>query len=171
MDSSQQSDYTILVVQSQEKILLDFLRKTIDLEARHSLLSSQHEQLKKLYEETVLQNENSIELFNQAKVSLESLTIQNKNYESQIENFHKIIAEKDKNYSELINIKNLHESKHNEYKRECERLQKETQQIYDQSKIFENEFKILKQKEEVVYTTEPKNKKKQTLKKVSEDDF
>lgn len=122
MDSVQQNDYTLQAIKSQERILHDFIRKYIDIEARCVILSTNLDQLSNELNSKNNEIENLNNLFKQATNSLELLTVQNKNYENQINNFHARMAEKDRNYNELIGVKNLHESKHKEYKKEYERL-------------------------------------------------
>lgn len=149
--STQQNEYTMLVVQNQEKILLDYLRKSIDLEARLTILSNQFEQLKKTNEEMTIQFENSNEIIKQATVSIENLSNKNIDFQNEINSLYKVISEKDKNYNELIDTKNLHESKHYEYRRECDRLQNELNKAYDEKNIVVNttpKKKIIKKTED-----------------------
>ena len=83
-DDSQEK-YLKHYIQRQEMLLLEYIRKTIDLELKAISLNSSLIEYKSKYEESQKQVEVQNELMQQAANGVESLTIEKKKYEKTVE--------------------------------------------------------------------------------------
>lgn len=78
MDLNSHNDYTSLFAQRQEQLFIEYVRKSIDLDVRLHVVSKANDELEK-------QLKDLRDLFEQATSSLQNLTVENKNFKSQIE--------------------------------------------------------------------------------------
>lgn len=83
-DDSQEK-YLKHYIQRQEMLLLEYIRKTIDLELKAISLNSSSIEYKTKYEESQKQVEVQNELMQQAATGVETLTIEKKKYEKTVE--------------------------------------------------------------------------------------
>lgn len=113
---SQQNDYTLLFAQRQEQLFIEYVRKSIDLDVKLQITSMAKEELEKQLED--LRN-----LFDQATFSLQTLTVENKNYERKIEKLEpdlgNAISEKNQYIKELNSVNLKLENLQKEYDRQC----------------------------------------------------
>ena len=137
-------------------LLLDYIRKTIDLEIKAISLNSSLIDYKAKYEESQKQVEIQNSLMQQAANSVERLTIENKKYEKSIEDLRKSLTEcrnelsdsrsKSSSSEEEINLINARikelKEEYNRQTAELSELFKENQEL--KSKLPINKTKVKK---------------------------
>lgn len=74
IDNDQQSDYTKFYLIRQEQIVVEQLKKILDLEVKMTMVIEKANNLALKYEETLKTIETQSEIINQAGVSIEELT-------------------------------------------------------------------------------------------------
>ena len=106
-----QEKYLKQYIQRQEILLLDYIRKNIDLEIKVISLNSSLLEFKNKYEESQKQVEVQNDLMQQAATGVETLTVENKKYEKMIGDLEKISRD--------------FRSELNEYKSKCSNAEEE----------------------------------------------
>jgi chromosome segregation ATPase len=148
-DSEQQSDYTRFYIKRQEQILIESIKKNIDLEVKLAMLIDNINNLSKKHEEALQTIETQQEIINQATVSIEELTTRKIENENIIKNLtdradkaaetnRTIIEEK----NSVVNEINMQKGRLNDLEREVNRLNEELRNADKPSK------KITKSKED-----------------------
>jgi chromosome segregation ATPase len=148
-DSEQQSDYTRFYIKRQEQILIESIKKNIDLEVKLAMLIDNINNLSKKHEEALQTIETQQEIINQATVSIEELTTRKIENENTIKNLtdradkaaetnRTIIEEK----NAVVNEINMQKGRLNDLEREVNRLNEELRNADKPSK------KITKSKED-----------------------
>jgi chromosome segregation ATPase len=148
-DSEQQSDYTRFYIKRQEQILIESIKKNIDLEVKLAILIDNINNLSKKHEEALQTIETQQEIINQATVSIEELTTRKIENENIIKNLtdradkaaetnRTIIEEK----NSVVNEINMQKGRLNDLEREVNRLNEELRNADKPSK------KITKSKED-----------------------
>lgn len=148
-DSEQQSDYTRFYIKRQEQILIESIKKNIDLEVKLAMLIDNINNLSKKHEEALQTIETQQEIINQATVSIEELTTRKIENENTIKNLtdradkaaetnRTIIEEK----NSVVNEINMQKGRLNDLEREVNRLNEELRNADKPSK------KITKSKED-----------------------
>lgn len=150
------TDYTKLYIKRQEVLLLEQIKKTIDLDVKVTMLSGILEQLRNEYNEVQNQLNFQIDISNQAANGLQDMVAKNKEFELnifqlnetlenvaksheiEVEKYKNKLAESDKRLGELIiekdtKITELQSCLKNtsNLERELVRQQKEMQEIFD----------------------------------------
>jgi chromosome segregation ATPase len=131
-DSEQQSDYTRFYIKRQEQILIESIKKNIDLEVKLAMLIDNINNLSKKHEEALQTIETQQEIINQATVSIEELTTRKIENENTIKNLtdradkaaetnRTIVEEK----NAVVNEINMQKSRLNDLEREVNRLNEE----------------------------------------------
>jgi len=148
-DSDQQSDYTRFYVKRQEQIVIEQIKKIIDLEVKMTMLIENTNTLGAKYEEALQTIETQQEVIKQATVSIEELTTQKIENENTIKNLtdradkaaetNRTIVE-EKNI--VVNEINMQKGRLNDLEREVNRLNEELRNVDKPSK------KITKSKDE-----------------------
>jgi chromosome segregation ATPase len=171
MFDSDNTDYTKLYIKRQEVLLLEQIKKTIDLDVKVTMLSGILEQIRNEYNELQNQLNMQIDISNQAANGLQDMMEKNKELELKIENFrenidineksHKLeieiyknkAAETDRRLGELIIEKDTKNTElqsclksTNNLERELVRQQKEMQEIFDENKELKTKKPINKKK-------------------------
>jgi chromosome segregation ATPase len=144
MDSIEQNNYTMVYVKRQENLLMEQIKKLIDLETQLTLSVSYIEELKQKYEESQKQVEIQNDIMQQATRSIEDLTVKNKNLESQIVNLNTTKIDLERSKNENIDSLNQYLNRNGELERELKRINQEMQLIFDENVLLK------KQIEEVV---------------------
>jgi chromosome segregation ATPase len=148
-DSDQQSDYTRFYVKRQEQIVVEQLKKIIDLEVKMTMLIENTNTLGTKYEEALQTIETQQEIISQATVSIEELTARKIENENTIKNLtdradkaaetnRTIVEEK----NTVVNEINMQKGRLNDLEREVNRLNEELRNVDKPSK------KITKSKDE-----------------------
>ena len=148
-DSDQQSDYTRFYVKRQEQIVIEQIKKIIDLEVKMTMLIENTNTLGAKYEEALQTIETQQEIISQATVSIEELTSKKIENENTIKNLtdradkaaetnRTIIEEK----NSVVNEINMQKGRLNDLEREVNRLNEELRNVDKPSK------KITKSKDE-----------------------
>jgi len=148
-DSDQQSDYTRFYVKRQEQIVIEQLKKIIDLEVKMTMLIENTNTLGTKYEEALQTIETQQEIISQATVSIEELTARKIENENTIKNLtdradkaaetnRTIVEEK----NTVVNEINMQKGRLNDLEREVNRLNEELRNADKPSK------KITKSKED-----------------------
>jgi chromosome segregation ATPase len=171
MFDSDNTDYTKLYIKRQEVLLLEQIKKTIDLDVKVTMLSGILEQLRNEYNELQNQLNMQIDISNQAANGLQDMMEKNKELELKIENLkenidineksHKLeieiyknkTAETDRRLGELIIEKDTKNTElqsclknTNNLERELVRQQKEMQEIFDENTELKTKKVINKKK-------------------------
>lgn len=125
-DKENQEIYLKQFIQKQENMLLDFLRKNIDLDIRYSALSLSLKDITSKYEESQKQVTIQNEIMQQAATGVESLTIEKKKFEQKEIDYNKTIDELKKS---------LHDCKN-----EREKITKQYNEELDKMKFFDKKY-------------------------------
>lgn len=140
MSDEQQNNYNLLYVQRQEQLLVEAIRKSIDLEVRVSIFSKAIQDQRAEYDNLNNQLEVQIDINNQACVSVEDLTMKVHDYEHKTKTLQEKIQVLESNYGNLSIIKNEVQSnlsgcqaRLEEVNREFERQKGELQTLYDEN--------------------------------------
>jgi len=148
-DSEQQSDYTRFYIKRQEQILIESIKKNIDLEVKLAILIDNINNLSKKHEEALQTIETQQEIINQATVSIEELTtrkIENENIIKNLTDRADKAAETNRTIIEeknaVVNEINMQKGRLNDLEREVNRLNEELRNADKPSK------KITKSKED-----------------------
>ena len=162
MESDEGQDiYLRQFIQRQENLLLDFLRKNIDLEIRVAALVSSVKDLSIKYEESQKQVEIQNELMQQAAKGVESLTIDKKQFEQEKNEFVKTIddlkrslhdckSERQKITAEFEEFKTKHASGDKRYDDLVFEYQRQTQELnklYQETEELKSKLPINKRKQ------------------------
>lgn len=141
------SNYNIMYAQRLDILLQEQIRKTIDVEVRLSLVNDNLQEYVGKYNESQKQVEIQNEIMQQAATSIETLTIENKNYKSQNEEMIKRISglENKMNFTdeEKTNIQTSNGQKDNKIKeleREIARQKQELQTTYNDYMLLKEHF-------------------------------
>jgi chromosome segregation ATPase len=140
MDSIEQNNYTMVYVKRQENLLIEQIKKIIDLETQLTLSVPYIEQLKQKYDESQKQVEIQNEMMQQASRSIEDLTIKNKNFESQINNLNSTKIDLERSKNENIDSINQYSNRNNELERELKRINQEMQMIFDENILLKKQI-------------------------------
>jgi chromosome segregation ATPase len=140
MDSIEQNNYTMVYVKRQENLLMEQIKKLIDLETQLTLSVSYIEELKQKYEESQKQVEIQNDIMQQATRSIEDLTVKNKNLESQIVNLNTTKIDLERSKNENIDSLNQYLNRNNELERELKRINQEMQLIFDENVFLKKEI-------------------------------
>ena len=131
----EQRDYTVLFVERQEQILIDYLRKTIDLEIKNKLLSDQVEPTKQ-------QSQQNEILKNEALSSLERISYDMKVLQERFDKSQAALNNKDIEFNNLVREKQSVQlelggalGRIKELEREMERQNQEMQIIVSEKDI------------------------------------
>jgi chromosome segregation ATPase len=158
-DDSQEK-YLKHYIQRQEMLLLEYIRKTIDLELKAISLNSSLIEYKSKYEESQKQVEVQNELMQQAANGVESLTIEKKKYEKTVEelktslsdcrnervaiaNELKEAKQKIDNFDNEIKIAN---NRADEIREEYNRQTKELSELFKENQVLKSKLPINKTK-------------------------
>lgn len=161
-----QDIYLKQFIQRQENLLLDFLRKNIDLEIRVSALNASNKDLLKKYEESQKQVEFQNELMQQAAKGVESLTVDKKvfqeketEYQRNIENLNKTIEDLKRSLHDCKTEREEITRKHNEISLNISGSDKRYNDLMEEYRRQTEELNELFKKNEEL-KNQPINKKK-----------
>ena len=104
MSDEQQNNYNLLYVQRQEQLLVEAIRKSIDLEVRVSIFSKAIQDQRAEYDNLNNQLEVQIDINNQACVSVEDLTMKVHDYEHKTKTLQEKIQVLESNYFQRLPV-------------------------------------------------------------------
>lgn len=159
-DKESQEIYLKQFIQRQENMLLDFLRKNIDLDIRASALSLSLKDITSKYEESQKQVTIQNEIMQQAAAGVESLTIDKKKFEQKEIDYNKTIDELKKSlyeckferekitnqFNEELNRSKFFDKKYEDLEEEYRRQTKELQDLYNENQELKSKLPINKTK-------------------------
>jgi chromosome segregation ATPase len=163
-DESQEK-YLKHYIQRQEMLLLDHIRKTIELELKAISLNASLIEYKSKYEESQKQVEIQNEIMKQAATGVESLTIEKKFFEQKESDYNKKVQELNKNNEDLK--KSLQECKNERQKITQEYNDFKNSQINNDKKFEDLNNEYCRQTEELskLYQENQKLKNNQPINK------
>jgi chromosome segregation ATPase len=134
------SDYTVSFVKRQEEYLVEYIRKTIDLDIRLFFANEKIKELTTQFEESQKQIQLQNEMMNQAAKSVEELTLKRDQLNKIIEeNQHKISQ-----YTTKINVLEeqvkVESNKSVNFEREYQRQKVELQQMFEENTELKNKI-------------------------------
>lgn len=146
--SDNNEQIALLYVQKQEQLVLDIIRKNVNLEVQHSLLLDKYKELEKLYQDSQNNVSNQNEILNQAAESIKDLTEKNNKYEK-LKTDYNIIN------NENVNLKN----KIDDLTKEINRQNNEMKSIFDENEEMRKKLpkKKTKSKSEKILLKENNN--------------
>lgn len=169
-DDSQEK-YLKHYIQRQEMLLLEYIRKTIELELKAISLNSSSIEYKTKYEESQKQVEVQNDLMQQAATGVESLTIEKKQYEKTVEELKNSLNDcKNERYSitqELNEAKEKIANFDNEIKLANHRVDEIREEYNRQTKELSDLFK----ENEELKSKLPINKKDKKTASLPTDEF
>jgi len=151
IDHDQQSDYTKFYLLRQEQIVIEQLKKIIDLEVKLTMVIENANSLGKKYEECLITIENQKEIINQATVSIENLTNNkienektNKDLNDRLNHFDETNRNMVSDKNNIVNELNMSKGRVNDLEREINRLNEELRNM----SVEKNSKKTVKTKDE-----------------------
>lgn len=161
MDNNEGQDiYLKQFIQRQENLLLDFLRKNIDLEIRNTTLTASLKEMTSKYEESQKQVALQNDLMQQAATGVESLTVEKKvfeqkesEYQNTVENLktslHECKKEREeitRKYNEIISSISGTDKKYNDLMEEYRRQTEELNVLFKENQDLKSKTLINKRK-------------------------
>lgn len=154
--SSAHSDYTVLFAQRQELFIQECLRKLFDAEVKLVVVNNTVSEWKEKYEASQKQVDVQNEMMKQAAASIEKMTVEGKNMNTDSENFRRRIGEYEARINELGAIERelrnqveLSNNRVRDLEKELVRQKEELQLMFDEAKIKQSIKKKVNTKSEV----------------------
>lgn len=159
-DNEGQDIYLRQFIQRQEILLLDFLRKNIDLEIKSSALSLSLKDITTKYEESQKQVAIQNDLMQQAANGVESLTIEKKKFEQKEADYEKVIDDLKKTHHECKEERQKISNKLNEALIKLKDFNKKYEDLAEEYRRQTEEMGKLYQENEELKLQKSINKKK-----------
>lgn len=126
-------NYTISFLKRQEDILIEQIRKTIDLEIKLSFANDKIKELTAQFEESQKQIEIQNGMMQQAADSIKTLTLTRDNNENKIKNLETSVNDLRAKTHKLEEELRTQTSKASNFEREVNRQQTELQQLFEEN--------------------------------------
>lgn len=161
MESDESQDiYLKQFIQRQENLLLDFLRKNIDLDIRVSSLSAALKDITFKYEESQKQVALQNDMMQQAATGVETLTIEKKRFEQKEADYSKTIEDLKRSLHDCKTEREEITRKHNEISANISGADKRYNDLMEEYRRQTDELSKLYQENEEYKSKLPINKKK-----------